>query len=79
MTKACDGVKKFVFGLWRVPLSSWSEGFFGSMMFLTFFWQLGGGRIEQLQNNIMPAQIFLLLGTLFSAWLWLDEDGGSDE
>ena len=80
MTKAFCNVKKFVFGLWRVPLADWSYAFFVSMMALTFVWKFSGGKIEQLQNDIQGAWIFLLLGTLSIAWfLFSDEQGGSDE
>jgi hypothetical protein len=73
---------KFFLSIHSVPFSVWWNGFVRSMLALTcFVIVLADGEVAAIQANPFPAQCFLMLGTLFTAWLWLDEQQqeGDDE
>jgi hypothetical protein len=69
--------KHFIINIHRVPLGAWAEGFMGALILLTFLslFQYGStaASVAAIQSNIFAAWSFLMLGTLFGCWLWLDQ------
>lgn len=73
-------LKNFFFGIHRVPLGVWLDSLLYSIVVLTFFWMLlAGGKVATLQEHMGAARWFLLAGTIFGAYVWLDTETETEE